>query len=64
MVAEKEAETKKKIALAEAEKNAQVSKILMEQMLMEKDSAKKEQQIENEMYLARQKSQADANYYR
>jgi len=64
MVAEKEAETKKKIALAEAEKNAQVSKILMEQMLMEKDSAKKEQQIENEMYLAREKSQADANYYR
>ena len=64
MVAEKEAETKKKIALSEAEKNAQVSKILMEQKLMEKDSAKKQEQIENEMYLARQKSQADANYYR
>ncbi|TVU46544.1 hypothetical protein EJB05_06085, partial [Eragrostis curvula] len=44
-VTEKEAETQKKIALSEAEKNAQVSKILMEQKLMEKDSSKKQQQI-------------------
>ncbi|CAL4931611.1 unnamed protein product [Urochloa decumbens] len=63
-VAEKEAETQKKIALSEAEKNAQVSKILMEQKLMEKDSSKRQQQIDNEMYLAREKAQADANYYR
>lgn len=63
-VAEKEAETQKKIALSEAEKNAQVSKILMEQKLMEKDSSKQQEAIENEMYLAREKSQADANYYR
>uniref|UniRef100_A0A0D9Z914 Band 7 domain-containing protein n=1 Tax=Oryza glumipatula TaxID=40148 RepID=A0A0D9Z914_9ORYZ len=48
-VAEKEAETQKKIALSEAEKNAQVSKILMEQKLMEKDSSKRQQQIDNEM---------------
>ncbi|KAH0466006.1 hypothetical protein IEQ34_006109 [Dendrobium chrysotoxum] len=39
-VAEKEAETQNKIALSEAEKNAQVSKILMEQKLMEKDISK------------------------
>lgn len=63
-VAEKEAETQKKIALSEAEKNAQVSKILMEQKLMERDSAKKQQEIENQMYVAREKSQADASYYR
>ncbi|CAN6289110.1 unnamed protein product [Urochloa humidicola] len=63
-VAEKEAETQKKIALSEAEKNAQVSKILMEQKLMEKDSSKRQQQIDNEMYLAREKALADANYYR
>ncbi|KAK9120913.1 hypothetical protein Syun_018530 [Stephania yunnanensis] len=63
-VAEKEAETQKKIALAEAEKNSQVSKILMEQKLMEKDSARKQQEIENQMYLAREKSLADADYYR
>ncbi|KAF3331997.1 erlin-2-B-like protein [Carex littledalei] len=36
-VAEKEAETQKKIALSEAEKNAQVSLILMEQKLMDRE---------------------------
>ncbi|TVU46541.1 hypothetical protein EJB05_06082 [Eragrostis curvula] len=56
-VAEKEAETQKKIALSEAEKNAQVSKILMEQKLMEKDSSKRQQQIDNEMVL----KEAEAN---
>ncbi|KAF6165066.1 hypothetical protein GIB67_000650 [Kingdonia uniflora] len=64
MVAEKEAETQKKIALAEAEKNAQVSKILMEQKLMEKDSSKRQQEIENHMYMAREKSLADADFYK
>ncbi|XP_010554285.1 PREDICTED: erlin-1 [Tarenaya hassleriana] len=63
-VAEKEAETKKIMAISEAEKNAKVSKILMEQKLMEKDSARREEEIENQMYLARQKSLADADYYR
>ncbi|KAF9624193.1 hypothetical protein IFM89_008131 [Coptis chinensis] len=63
-VAEKEAETQKKIALAEAEKHAQVSKILMEQKLMEKDSSRRQQEIENQMYTDRQKSLADADFYR
>ncbi|XP_058070400.1 uncharacterized protein LOC131219335 [Magnolia sinica] len=63
-VAEKEAETQKKMALTEAEKNAQVSKILMEQKLMEKNSAKTQEEIENEMYMARERSLADANFYR
>ncbi|KAJ4973528.1 hypothetical protein NE237_006702 [Protea cynaroides] len=63
-VAEKEAETQKKMALTEAEKNAQVSRILMQQKLMEKDSARMQQEIENQMYMARQKSLADADYYR
>jgi hypothetical protein len=63
-VAEKEAETQKKIALSEAEKNALVSKILMQQMLTEKDSSKRQQQIDNEMYLAQHRALADANYYR
>nr|GMD28653.1 erlin-2-B [Ipomoea batatas]GME13838.1 erlin-2-B [Ipomoea batatas] len=63
-VAEKEAETQKKIAISEAEKNAHVSKIQMEQKLMEKDSARKEEEIANAMYLAREKSLADAAYYR
>nr|GMD29584.1 erlin-2-B [Ipomoea batatas] len=36
----------------------------MEQKLMEKDSARKEEEIANAMYLAREKSLADAAYYR
>ena len=63
-VAEKEAETKKIMAISEAEKNANVSKILMQQKLTEKDSSRREADIENQMYLDRQKSLADADYYR
>lgn len=31
---------------------------------MEKDSSKRQEKIDNEMYLAREKALADANYYR
>ncbi|KAJ8760397.1 hypothetical protein K2173_015064 [Erythroxylum novogranatense] len=63
-VVEKEAETTKKMAISEAEKNANVSKILMEQKLMEKDSARRQQEIENQMYMAHERSLADAAFYR
>ncbi|KAK4598754.1 hypothetical protein RGQ29_015988 [Quercus rubra] len=63
-VVEKEAETSKKMAISEAEKSANVSKILMEQKLMEKDSARKQQEIENQIYMAREKSLANAYFYR
>ncbi|KAK9750646.1 hypothetical protein RND81_02G210700 [Saponaria officinalis] len=63
-VAEKEAETQKKIAISEAEKNAYVSKIIMEQKLTEKESSRRQELIDNEMNLAREKSTADAYYYR
>jgi regulator of protease activity HflC (stomatin/prohibitin superfamily) len=63
-VAEKEAETHKKIAISEAEKYAHVSKIKMEQKLMEKDSARREEEISNLMYMSREKSLADADFYR
>ncbi|KAI3949110.1 hypothetical protein MKW92_019125 [Papaver armeniacum] len=63
-VAEKEAETQRKIALADAEKRSQVSKIHMEQMLSEKASAQRQEEIDNQMYLAREKSLADADYYK
>lgn len=63
-VVEKEAETSKKMAISEAEKNANVSMILMEQKLMEKDSARKQQEIDNQMYMARERSLADADFYR
>jgi erlin len=36
----------------------------MEQKLMEKDSSKRQAQIDNEMFLAREKALADADYYR
>ncbi|MFS7941663.1 putative Band 7 domain-containing protein [Helianthus anomalus] len=62
-VAEKETVTQKKIAITEAEKNAYVSKIVMEQKLMEKDSLRMQEEIENAMYIAREKSLADAKYY-
>ncbi|KAG2702499.1 hypothetical protein I3843_06G086400 [Carya illinoinensis] len=63
-VVEKEAETSKKMAISEAEKNANVSKIVMEQKLMEKDSARRQQEIDNQMYMARERSLADADFYR
>jgi regulator of protease activity HflC (stomatin/prohibitin superfamily) len=63
-VSEKEAETNKKMAISEAEKNSNVSRILMEQKLMEKDSARMQEEIDNSMYMAREKSLADANFYR
>nr|POF25935.1 erlin-2-b [Quercus suber] len=63
-VVEKEAETNKKMAISEAEKVANVSKILMEQKLMEKDSVRKQQEIENQIYMAQEKSFADADFYR
>ncbi|CAM6127637.1 unnamed protein product [Calypogeia fissa] len=63
-VAEKEAETEKKRAITDAESKAGVSRILMEQRIMEKESLRLQQQIEDEMFLAREKSFADADYYR
>ena len=60
---EREAETSKKKAISEAEKIADVSKILMEQKLMEKNSARKQQEIENQIYMARKKSLANAYFY-
>ncbi|KAG0464376.1 hypothetical protein HPP92_020445 [Vanilla planifolia] len=63
-VKEKEAETQKKIAVSEAEKNALVSKIIMDQKLTEMNSSKQQEAIENEMYIARAKSQADASFYK
>jgi len=63
-VVEKEGETQMKMAVTEAEKDALVSKIRMEQIIMEKESTKMQQIIENEMYLNREKSLADSNFYR
>ncbi|KAL4302535.1 hypothetical protein GQ457_10G028680 [Hibiscus cannabinus] len=63
-VAEKESETQKIMAINEAEKNVTVSKILMEQKLLEKESCMKLQEMENQMFVAREKTLADADFYR
>ncbi|XP_028778170.1 erlin-2-B-like [Neltuma alba] len=63
-VAEKEAETSKKMAISEAEKNASVRKILMGQKLAETEAFGHQQQIENRMYLEHEKTLADAHFYR
>lgn len=62
-VVEKDAETDRKKAIIEAEKNAQVAAIQYKQKIMEKESQKKIAHIEDEMQLARQRSEADAEFY-
>ncbi|XP_029033247.1 erlin-1 [Osmia lignaria lignaria] len=62
-VVEKDAETDRKKAVIEAEKEAQVAKIQFIQKIMEKESLQQIASIEDEMHLARQKSHSDANYY-
>lgn len=63
-VVEKDAETERKRAIIEAEKEALVAKIQYEQKIMEKESLQRIAQIEDEMHLARQKSHADAEFYK
>ncbi|XP_052266551.1 erlin-1-like [Dreissena polymorpha] len=63
-VVEKEAETDRKKAIIEAEKNASVAKIQWEQKVMEKESEKRMSEIEDQTHLAKEKAMADANYYR
>ncbi|KRX19368.1 Erlin-1 [Trichinella nelsoni] len=60
---EKEAETERKRAIIEAEKVAQVAKIEYAQKILEKESLKKISELEDQTYLAKVKSQADAEYY-
>ena len=53
-VVEKEVETNKKMNIGETEKSANIIK--MKQELMEKDSGRKHQEIENQTYTAQGKS--------
>lgn len=62
-VIEKEAETERKRAVIEAEKQAQVAKISYAQKIMEKDSLKQMSEIEDATNLARKKSVADSEFY-
>lgn len=62
-VVEKDAETERKKAIIEAEKNSQVAKIINEQKVNEKESLKKMSIIEDDMSFNRQKMHADGEYY-
>lgn len=62
-VVEKDAETDRKKAVIEAEKEAQVAKIQYDQKIMEKASLKQIAAIEDEMHLAKERSRSDAQYY-
>ena len=63
-VVEKEAETERKKAVIEAEKEAHVAKIQYDRMIMEKESNQKIAEIEDSIHLAREKSKSDAEHYR
>merc|ERR1719367_2740956 len=63
-VIEKEAETERKKAVIEAEKEASVAKIQYERKISEKQSLKQMAKIEDEMHLDKEKSRTDAEYYR
>ncbi|KAK7498334.1 hypothetical protein BaRGS_00010594 [Batillaria attramentaria] len=63
-VVEKEAETERKKAVIEAEKQAQVAKIQWNQKIMEKESEQRIAEIEDQTHLAREKAKADAEFYR
>ena len=62
-VVEKDAETERKKAIIEAEKNQQVAKITYEQKIMEKESLKTMSLIEDNMFFNREKMRADAQFY-
>merc|ERR1719315_507628 len=63
-VIEKDAETERKKAVIEAEKEAQVAKIKHEQNILEKESMQKIETINDEVHLAKEKSKTDAEFYK
>lgn len=60
---EKEAETARRKAVIEAEKEAQVAKIQYEQKIMEKESLQKIELIEDSIHKAKQQTKAEAEFY-
>merc|ERR1719412_2557410 len=63
-VIEKDAETERKKAVIEAEKEAQVAKIRYEQNINEKESVKTMGEIDDAIHLAKEKSKTDAEFYK
>lgn len=63
-VIEKDAETERKKAVIEAEKEAMVAKIKYEQNIQEKESMQKMEAINDDIHLTKEKSRADADFYK
>jgi len=63
-VSQKEAETDKMKATIEAEKLAEVSKIKMEQQIMEKESELTMKKLEDEALLFHEKTMTDSQFYK
>ena len=63
-VKRQEAETKKRQAIIKAQSDFDVTKINMEKKLKEKENELKIANIENHMYLDREKSKVDAEHYK
>merc|ERR1719347_953838 len=63
-VIEKDAETERKKAVIEAEKEAMVAKIKYEQNIQEKESMQKMETLNDNVHLAKEKSRADAEFYK
>lgn len=63
-VIEKDAETERKKAVIEAEKESMVAKIKYDQNILEKESQQKISHITDQVHLAREKSVTDAEFYK
>jgi len=63
-VVEKDAETERKKAVIEAEKEAQVAKIHYERKINEKESLQTMELIDDSIHLAKEKGRTDAEFYK
>merc|ERR1719350_1698396 len=63
-VIEKDAETDRKKAVIEAEKEAMVAKIRYEQNILEKESMATMEKITDSIHLAKEKTRTDADFYK
>ena len=61
-VSEKEAETHRLQNIIKAKGEAEVSKIVQEKSILEQETKKKIQEIENTIYLERERTFADAEF--
>ncbi|CAL8468589.1 g8129 [Coccomyxa elongata] len=64
LVVTQEAETEHRRAVMIAEKEAETSRIHMQQLLAERQAEQMREAIQNEMYLAKQRMLADSEFYR